>query len=396
MRAIDYLDSLDSCLKYKDEVKRLIEEMNPIKYDEGATLDYYERILTADTRYAVDDAGFAGNSGEVNRFIAANVRYELFKAVEKDKSFSYLFCLLAQEQNRINPLFQSSPIDCRPLPYADNDWDFYYNVQNCGRTFFIRETKEYFENGAGKGIFEPLDFLNLLWIQTDFIEQNIDRAQTVIDHLKRLPISEKERHVLLCFIIKLAGGYPVYNFNRQRNVTYSLIAEEFLKYPENTPEKEFCRDENPEIKRKFKLFGSDILYDTDLEQLKISALKEELEERDNIISVRIPELEQRLANLDCHNVEQASKVCLSSKKGMKIDYIRVINCLCELGFFTDNNGNSIPKKDVFAVFGQAISRDLSNYDKDLSRSMSDSTALDKHLEIFNTMEVKMTEIFNSK
>ncbi|MDR1182661.1 MAG: hypothetical protein LBL13_11845, partial [Bacteroidales bacterium] len=49
------------------------------------------------------------------------------------------------------------------------------------------------------------------------------------------------------------------------------------------PEKEFCRDESPEIKRKHKLIGNDILYDTDLEQLTISALKEELKERDDII-----------------------------------------------------------------------------------------------------------------
>jgi hypothetical protein len=392
MRAIDYLNSLDSCLKYKDEVKRIIEEMSNIKYDEVATLNYYERILMADVRCTIDTV-FAGNPGEVNRLIAADVRYELFKAVEKDKSFSYLFCLLAQEQNRINPLFQSSPIDCRPLPYADNDWDFYYNVQNCGRQFLIREAKEYFENGAGKGIFEPLDFLNLLWRQNDFIEQNIDRAQTVIDHLKQLPISEKERHVLLCFIIKFAGGYPVYNFNRQWNVTYSLIAEEFLKYPEDTPEKEFCRDESPEIKRKFKLIGSDILHDTDLEQLTISALKEELKEKDNIIMFQIPKLEQQLANLSRHNVKQSSKVCLSSKKGMKIDYIRVINCLYELGFFTDTNGNGITKKDVFAAFGEIVNIDSSLFNQFLSTTKNASSGdMLSVIRIFQTMIDKQKEI----
>jgi hypothetical protein len=92
----------------------------------------------------------------------------------------------------------------------------------------------------------------------------------------------------------------------------------------------------------------------------------------------------------------ASNVHLSKNKGMKIDYIRVINCLYELGFFTDANGNSITKKDVFAAFGAAIKKDLTDYDKDLSRSLSDSTGLDKHLQVFETLKSKMTEVFNSK
>ena len=91
-----------------------------------------------------------------------------------------------------------------------------------------------------------------------------------------------------------------------------------------------------------------------------------------------------------------SKIYLSNKKGMKVDYIRVINCMYELGFFADLGGNLITKKDVFNAFGNAINKDLSDYDKDLSRSLSDSTTLDKHLAIFELMRNKMTEIFNSK
>jgi len=51
---------------------------------------------------------------------------------------------------------------------------------------------------------------------------------------------------------------------------------------------------------------------------------------------------------------------------------------------------------VFEVFGKMINKNLNDYDKDLSRSLSDSTALEKHLEIFRIMSDKMTEIFNSK
>lgn len=81
---------------------------------------------------------------------------------------------------------------------------------------------------------------------------------------------------------------------------------------------------------------------------------------------------------------------------MKIDYIRVINCLYELGFFVDEKQNTVNKIDVMKAFGFITNKDLKNYDKDLSRALSDSTALTKHLEIFDILKEKMTEIFNIK
>ena len=79
-----------------------------------------------------------------------------------------------------------------------------------------------------------------------------------------------------------------------------------------------------------------------------------------------------------------SPVYLSDEKGAKIDIIRVLNVLYELGMFHGKDGAKLLKKD------------LSNYDKDLSRSTSDSTALEKHLRIFVDMKKKMEEIWNSK
>ena len=94
--------------------------------------------------------------------------------------------------------------------------------------------------------------------------------------------------------------------------------------------------------------------------------------------------------------QQTSNIYLSTKKGMKIDYIRIINCLYELGFFVDEKQNTVNKIDVMKAFGSITNKDLKNYDKDLSRALSDSTALTKNLEIFDILKEKMTEIFNSK
>ena len=82
-------------------------------------------------------------------------------------------------------------------------------------------------------------------------------------------------------------------------------------------------------------------------------------------------------------------------RGFKIDLIRVINVLYMLGFFTGKNGAEVTKKEVFSAIGKALNLDLSNYDKDLSRSLSDSTALEKHLSIFDRMKQKMEEVFNN-
>jgi len=105
---------------------------------------------------------------------------------------------------------------------------------------------------------------------------------------------------------------------------------------------------------------------------------------------------QSIANVLRTNSTNNSPVYLTDEKGAKIDIIRVLNVLYELGMFHGKDGAKLLKKDFFTAMGKAINKDLSNYDKDLSRSTSDSTALEKHLRIFVEMKKKMEEIWNSK
>lgn len=92
----------------------------------------------------------------------------------------------------------------------------------------------------------------------------------------------------------------------------------------------------------------------------------------------------------------SSNIFLNKKTGFKINLIRVINALFKLGFFKNDTQNQISKIEVFETIGKAVNLDLSDYDKDLSRSLSDSTKIEKHLKIFDEMKEAMTEIFNSK
>lgn len=104
-----------------------------------------------------------------------------------------------------------------------------------------------------------------------------------------------------------------------------------------------------------------------------------------------PETEETVN--DSFSVE--SPVHLCTTRGTKIDFIRVVNSLYELGFFTDDKGGRISKKDVMIAVGKAVNVDLTEYQNDLSRSLSDSTKLEKHLTIFDRLKDKMVEVFNN-
>ena len=91
-----------------------------------------------------------------------------------------------------------------------------------------------------------------------------------------------------------------------------------------------------------------------------------------------------------------SSVYLSPVRGKKIDFIRVVNVLYELGLFTDKDGVRCTKKEAFRAFGRAVNLDLSNYNKDLSRALNDTTTRERQLQIFKDMKLKMAEIFQDK
>ena len=96
--------------------------------------------------------------------------------------------------------------------------------------------------------------------------------------------------------------------------------------------------------------------------------------------------------------EQGAGSCvyLSPVRGKKIDFIRVVNVLYELGLFTDKDGVRCTKKEAFRAFGRAVNLDLSNYNKDLSRALNDTTTRERQLQIFKDMRQKMAEIYQDK
>ena len=108
-----------------------------------------------------------------------------------------------------------------------------------------------------------------------------------------------------------------------------------------------------------------------------------------IIEKKIKLLEQPLETFTM----SASEVHLSTKKGFKVNFIRVLNCLCELSFFTDKKGNNITKKEIFDTFGRTINQDLSTFHNDLSVTKSAANSdMKNSLAVFEQLHTKQQEI----
>jgi hypothetical protein len=127
---------------------------------------------------------------------------------------------------------------------AQNDLDFYFNEKNIGNSELVFQTYDYFESGPRKGTFSPLGFLNLLWEQDLYSRANLKgKAISTLEVLRSLPLNEEQRHILFGFMLKWKGGHPILVWDADEKLFYKLLEKEFLDYPQQTPEKDFCSKE---------------------------------------------------------------------------------------------------------------------------------------------------------
>lgn len=84
-------------------------------------------------------------------------------------------------------------------------------------------------------------------------------------------------------------------------------------------------------------------------------------------------IEQQVASQENASGTQAGNSTVAesirlNKDISKIDFIRIINAMCECAFFTTTAGTKANKKDVFAAMGKMLDIDFSNFHKNLSES----------------------------
>lgn len=129
MRAKDFIE-INCKHQFYNELQRAINELSKFRIDNDATENYVELYFYQDRkykRYREDLRDWKLNNldesqkpiyEEITNAIpykdAFNFRNHLFKAIETDKSFGYLFYLLASEKNRTEPHLLNNPIDCIP------------------------------------------------------------------------------------------------------------------------------------------------------------------------------------------------------------------------------------------------------------------------------------------
>jgi hypothetical protein len=125
------------------------------------------------------------------------------------------------------------------------DLNFYFNCEEIKNIDMLFATFDYFETGERQGVFATLDFLNLLFKQYDLLRESFETPIDFLQHLKKIPLTEIQRHILYGFLLKWFGGYPIEESMRESNlpqeVILRFIEREFLKYEGETPEKKFCQ-----------------------------------------------------------------------------------------------------------------------------------------------------------
>lgn len=107
-------------------------------------------------------------------------------------------------------------------------------------------------------------------------------------------------------------------------------------------------------------------------------------------------LEARKSSMPASGEGFKSTIRINEKKFAKIDLIRIINAMYDIGFFASTEGKKKIKGQCMVTIGNALNVDLGDYSNGLSSSMQDGSKIDKHLEIFKLMAEAMEDYFNNR
>lgn len=351
MRAKEYIELHKDEIKNLEDIKRIIDDLLPIRKSKDATDKYFNEVLTADIRkqnyllqkdlydrnnsMQTEEPVFEEYPNEIPLEKSIEIRNELFNIIASDQSFGYMYFLLGTEQNSKR---LSEPIDCIP-------------------------NKQQIENAISKNRDDyPQETLDD-YLDDDFNYQEYSNLT--------LEGYDDDSDILLGFFNHSYGIYDELRCHKNRISEIRKICN-LLKFNSD-------KDKYFEITFIIKLIDT---FESDDE--KLSRCKKELHK---LIETIRPQFENAKA--------KSSKINLSSVKGTRVNFIRVVNVLSELGFFVDEQGVKCSKKDVFNTLSQFINKDLSTFQNDLSTTKATSNADMKSLtKIFEDMLEKQRQLIN--
>lgn len=234
MRANDYLKTIEPNCGFYDILKKLIYEFAYYRNDKEGTESVYNFYLLQDkTRKKYLDElkmwelleqdeshkpTYYENTFGITHDIASHIRDLLFSAIENDKSFGYLFYLLASEKNRTEIFYQNNPIDC--IPDKKLIEGSIYNYQDDYPKKSLDEYLTYCDfNYSFYRKYKKKDHTNDFWFSVFFISYNLfDEARTLlftpftaIEIIKELVVDDENEKI---FIITLVSQLiEQYNFD---------------------------------------------------------------------------------------------------------------------------------------------------------------------------------------
>lgn len=126
----------------------------------------------------------------------------------------------------------------------------------------------------------------------------------------------------------------------------------------------------------------------------IISLNKELSQTQSELVKTRKELDDSLLELKRLNDPNAKVVFNDEKK--KIDFIRVVYILNELGFFVGQNGKKAKKGDIFEAFGKAVDISLDSFSQDWNMQFERAEDTSRYVEIFREMEQVMRKIARDK
>ncbi|WP_436488815.1 hypothetical protein [Chitinophaga sp. ARDCPP14] len=131
--------------------------------------------------------------------------------------------------------------------------EWYTDANNVPNQQSQSEIIQWFSTGPGARLFAPIEILNLLYKQVDFVSQNIYDGDKVESHLTDLPLTDLQKHVLFGLILKKFGGYPIHLAEREQEKTIKRVEQLFLSGEKDSPEREFCKTDMDTRKEFMKL-----------------------------------------------------------------------------------------------------------------------------------------------
>lgn len=343
MRTKEYLCTHKDNLVYGDIVNDTVSNLLPLRGSREETEAYVYNHLFADIRhrhFCLRQGGkgvclplFEEIEGEVPRTIAARVRDELLKAVEGDGSFGYLQFIL------VHGLGQPQPDGAAPRQPSEGD------ILDC----IIRQRDDYPKASLDCFVNEELNYRQYCTLRDGHYWD--DRDELYLHYFNRVYAVYDELRLLKHNIIDVKAYLRGLQFEDDVwtywTLAYIATLIEGSISLEPDPCLERCREEVLRITRRLE---PHVVKDT----------------------------------------EQAhpwkSPVHLSPKRGSLLNVIRIIQAMYLNGMLVDENGGKLTKKDLFAAAGKFLNTDLSSFDHHLSSSMTSSTALEKHLRIFDDMK----------